>query len=255
MRLVATRAAIALAAGLLLPAVGKAQVAPNQVDTFESGTTLNWTNGQGGIGESVPAGGMGGPNDRYLRVESGIGAATRLVAFNRAQWTGNYTAAQVTQIEMDLINLSATALAMRVAFRTGTSGSTTPGFVSSVPFSLPADGQWRHATFRLTDADFTPINSPPMTFSQLLSQPPSAQSPNGGPPEMRILHSPTPALQGAVVTAAFGVDNIRAVSPVPEPAGGLTLLLAAGLAAARRRRARQSNRYGSSSRGRTGSSG
>jgi hypothetical protein len=45
---VVTRAALALGAGFLLPSAGPAQVTLSQIDTFETGTTLNWTNGAGG---------------------------------------------------------------------------------------------------------------------------------------------------------------------------------------------------------------
>jgi hypothetical protein len=216
-----------LGAGLLLPAGVSAQsITLGQVDTFESGTTQNWTNGHSGTGISVQLGGPAGAADHYLDITSSS-SIPRLIVFNRSQWRGNYNAAGVNAIGVDLINFSATQLVIRVAFKETTS-QFSAGFVSTVGFTLPPDSQWHHATFSLTDAAMTPINSPAETFSTLLG---SASFPNG-PGEVRILSSAVPALNGDVITARIGVDNIRAsFIPVPEPAGGFALLLAAaGLA-------------------------
>src|SRR5437868_1212786 len=63
------RVALALGAGLLLPSVGPAQtITLNQTDTFESGTTLNWTNGQSLGALSIASGGPAGSADHYLQV-------------------------------------------------------------------------------------------------------------------------------------------------------------------------------------------
>jgi hypothetical protein len=72
----------------------------------------------------------------------------------------------------------------------------------------------------------TPVNAPTATLAQVLA----------APAELRILHAAAPSINGDVVVATMGVDNIRAV---PEPAHVLALALAAGGAArlVRRRRA------------------
>ena len=124
--------AVALAAALSAPAVSPGQTLTlNQVDTFTSGTTANWIQGV-----SAPAGALtvvpGGPAgaaDNFLQITSdGSGPGGRLTAFNQTQWVGNYSAAGINVIEMDLrAPAGATQpLSMRVAFRNGNSGYATP---------------------------------------------------------------------------------------------------------------------------------
>jgi hypothetical protein len=233
-RVVFARLALALGAALLLPAAGRAQITLGQTDTFETATTLNWT--QGALSPAgaltVVSGGQGGPNDHYMQiVANGAGAGGKITVFNQAQWLGNYNAAGVNAIEMDLLNPSATLLTIRVAFRVNASAAS-PGYASNnaTAFSLAPDGQWHHAVFPLTDASMAPVNSPATSFSTLLNS----------PGEVRILHSAAPALNGDNIAATLGVDNIRAsFLPVPEPAHGLALALAAAGAARLLRRRRR----------------
>ncbi len=220
---------LALAAGLLLPAPGPAQVVLGQTDTFENNTTQNWANGGINPGVSVQLGGPAGAADHFLQIQSGPGNAPRLTAFNRSQWLGNYVAAGVTAVAMDLKNFGTTPLTVRLAFKSGIASALGPGY-SSNGFDLPADGQWHRAVFPLNDANFTPINNPPQPFSTFIA---------GQEQEMRILHAVQAALNGDRATAQLGVDNIQAV---PEP-GSLALVAAAGALAGphlwRRRRSRR----------------
>jgi hypothetical protein len=222
------RAVIILGAVLVFPSVGPAQITLNQIDTFESGTTLNWTNGGAPGALSVPSGGPGGASDHYLQVtSSGSGPGGSLTVFNRTQWLGNYVAAGVNGIDVDLLNPGSSALTIRIAYRTGTTGGGTPGYVSTNGFNLPGDGLWHHAVFSLSDASMTPIGSPPSPFSTFITQ----------PAEMRIIDSSSLSLTGDFVNARLGVDNIQAVFiPVPELTYYLALAAAAGIAGWLRRR-------------------
>ena len=197
-----------------------AAIASGQIDRFDDGTTQSWT-----FGHNFPTletgGGPGGAADNYIQMSAGTGGlAINLIIFNDNQWTGNYTAAGVTQIDMDLLNPSAVPLTMRVALKTATGPS--PGWCSTTGFALPADNTWHHASFLLDTADMTPINSPP-PLATLLT--------NVG--DLRILDASSPTITGDPVTAAFGVDNIQAV---PEPAGALIVLGALALNLCGRRR-------------------
>jgi hypothetical protein len=225
------RAVVAPAAVLLAPALCQAQVTVGQVDTFTDGSTQNWGQGfQSPPGALVVTG--GGPTGNFLQItgNGGFGAGGRITVFNSTQWLGNYNAAGVAVIEMDLFAPASNPgpLQMRIAFKTGF--GRTAGYVSA-PFTVPNDGVWRHATFTLSAAEMTPVadlfGNPPPAFNTLMSN----------PGEMRILHAAGPVLNGDIITATVGVDNIRA-SPVPEPAG--LLAAAAGVAGAgwsiRRRR-------------------
>jgi len=202
--------------GLFPPA--RAQITLDQSDTFEASTTDNWANG-GSLGSPplvVAAGGPVGSSDHFLEITSdGSGAGGKLTAFNHTQWTGDYNTAGVTEIDMDLKGLSSPGnetLSIRISMKSGTL-STSPGYVSSTPFSLPIDGQWHHATFSL--ADLTPVGSPP-PLSSLLDN----------APELRIIQAAAAnTVHGDNIAAQIGVDNITAV-PEPHSTAVVAVLLA-----------------------------
>ncbi|HTK74583.1 MAG TPA: PEP-CTERM sorting domain-containing protein [Gemmataceae bacterium] len=200
---------------LVFPAAGRAQITLGQTDNFSTGLQ-NWTQGaQAPPGAlSVVNGGPSGAADPFMQImaNGSTSAGGRMTVFNQSQWTGNYNAAGVGSVEMDLKSLSGPALSVRIVVR----DVSNDGYTSTVGFPLPADGQWHHAVFRLDDASMTAIGVPP-TLSQVLS----------GPRELRIIHSAGPAINGDMIAATLGVDNIRA-SPVPEPTGILILAAGAG---------------------------
>ena len=189
-----------------------------QSDAFSTTSTLNWTNGAPATDPLViSTGGPAGAGDGYLQVTAdNSGSAGKLTIFNRSQWAGNFSAAGIFSIEMDLANFGASALSMRVALKSGTL-SNSPGFLSTTAFALAADGQWHHAAFLLDAGDLTLVGTG-ITLASLLSS----------VAEMRIINAPTTAnLNGVNVTGQIGVDNITAVTPEP----GTFLLLAGSLAA------------------------
>jgi hypothetical protein len=203
--------AIVVPAVLLLPAVCSGQPTVGQTDTFSTGTTLNWDQGAGAPAANltvIPTGGPTGTNDAYLQVSGsgGFGAGSRLTAYNQVQWAGNYTAAPVNTIEMDLRapNGATQPLSIRIAFRQSAAGGS--GFSSSTPVVL-SDGNWRHVTFLLAAENFTPVGATG-SFDTFMT----------GVPEFRILHATGASLTGDPIAASLGVDNIRAgFTPIPEP--------------------------------------
>jgi hypothetical protein len=210
--------AICVIAGVLAlsPALALG-ISLGQVDDFEDGTTASWTDGVNGNTANITTGGPAGANDNYLQISSGsFGGQSRMTVFNRSQWVGNYLAAGVTAISMDLRNFGSSAIPIRIAIREGTGGSSTPGYASTTAFSLAADGQWHTAVFSLAASDLTPINSPQPLTTDLANV-----------AEFRLLSSASPSTLGDVISARIGVDNITAV---PEPA--TIALTAFGLAGA-----------------------
>src|SRR5260221_13836861 len=127
-----------------LPEFAESAITLNQVDAFQ-GSTDNWTDGHltGANVKDIASGGPTGVNDPYLQLSSGsLGGDSRPVTLNRTQWIGNYTAAGVGLIQMDLKNFGPTALPIRITISDQVVTSpTASAYSSTTPFTLPADGQ------------------------------------------------------------------------------------------------------------------
>jgi hypothetical protein len=87
----------------LLTAGTAAAVTFNQVDDFEGGDVAGWTGGKFGPAVQPQMGGPAGGGDTYLEIAT---TGFHLGANNTAQWTGDFLAAGVTGIAMDLNHLS-----------------------------------------------------------------------------------------------------------------------------------------------------
>jgi hypothetical protein len=248
----APRASFVLVAALAWLPASAARGSPivGQVDTFEDGTTQGWLINLLGMNppppEALPAnistGGPGGADDNYLQLTSlgGTGAGSRLSVLNLdARWTGDYLAAGINAITMDLINLGINDLALRLVFEDPTVGPPTNVAFSTDAVLLPAGGGWTRVTFLID----------PGSLTAGLGDITAALT---GTTAIRLYHSPTPNFPNPVfpipaVVAQLGVDNIRAAA-VPEP---VTFVLAgislAGLAAGAIRR-RQSATIGTATK-------
>ena len=198
-----------------------------QVDDFQDGTVRDWINGGGSPVLNIDTGGPTGAGDRYLQISStgSIEPGGRLTVLNLIQWVGNYIAAGVTAIEIDLRNEGAVDLSIRLAFKESF-GFGTPGYLSQ-PMILPAGSGWLHFSISLAPGNLIAVGDPA----------PYATFFSTGNGEMRIINAVgTSNLIGDPIAAQLGIDNIRAV---PEPAttallGTGMLLLAARLARGKR---------------------
>jgi len=213
-----------------------------QVDDFEDGTTQGWQINS--LGQGAPplavlptneiTGGPAGANDNFLKLNStgGSGSGSRLVVNNLfAQWSGNYAALGLTAIAMDLQNLGATDLAIRLMLENPDGGPPTDVAITDA-FALPSGGGWTHVQYDLSPGALTAVLG---DVNALLANVTG----------LRIYHSATVDFPGAPLSAALGVDNITALGgqePVPEPA--TVLFVAGGLAAAIVRRSRMRPRRG-----------
>ncbi|MEP6699126.1 MAG: PEP-CTERM sorting domain-containing protein [Verrucomicrobiota bacterium] len=203
MRTTARAAAIFILAIFLCSRVASAVVIGQQ-DDFQNLSTSNWDNGEI-IGTTapmvVPTGGPAGAGDAFLRITSdGSGSGGKLTVWNREQWLGNYIAAGVTSIEVDLRNSSAVALTIRLAFKTGP-GNAASGFLS-LPMNLAVGSGWQHFSISLDPANLIPVGNPGPWSTFFIG-------------EVRFIHAPgTGSLSGTPVIGQLDLDNIRAV---PEP--------------------------------------
>ena len=135
------RLILLLLLALFLSARPAHAITAGQLDTFQDGTTNDWTNG--GLAPpitNIDGGGPGGAGDRYIQMTAdGSGAGGRLTTFNNLQWSGDYISAAINTIEIDLLNQSAVDLSIRLAFRIDTF-RTRPAI-----FLPPCSCQWAAA--------------------------------------------------------------------------------------------------------------
>src|SRR5687768_15521104 len=216
---------VVIAGVLAVSATSASAITPTQLDDFEIGTTQGWATGGSGAPNNVATGGPAGLNDAYMQMNStgSGGAGGRLIVFNSAQWSGDYTAAGVTGISMNFRNPTATPLPMRIAVKS--SAGNTPGYASTNPFTVPADGAWHTAVFSLDPGALTAVNGPDPLATVLASV-----------GEVRLLASVAPNVIGdgfPAFAGPLGVDNITAL--VPEPSA-LGFLAASAVLLVRRRR-------------------
>jgi hypothetical protein len=179
----------------------RAAVSFGQSDTFQDGSTLNWSEGLSSPNPptNISTGGPAGAGDRFLENVStgGFGAGSKMVMFNEVQWTGNYVAAGIDRITTQMANFGSGTLYMRVAIRGGAGSSI---YSSTTATQLPPDGIWHPFTFDLTTSDLTNIGGAD-TLAQVL----------GSVSEIRILSAiGGPAFSGDPIQATLGVDNITA---------------------------------------------
>jgi hypothetical protein len=209
--------AASFALGLGFAAPSAHAVVIGQVDDFQSGTVNEW---YGGTTITNVANGLLGPSDRYITVQSnGSGGTGGKVATHNseARWNGDYIAAGVTGISVDMRNLGTTTLNMRlVLFGLGSRFTSTTGI------SLAPGSGWQHLTFPVSVAGLTRVlgsgtyNDSIGSVSQIMFRH------DGG----------TPSSGGEAINGIVGIDNVMAV-PSPGAAG---LLLGAAVIGSRRRR-------------------
>lgn len=206
-------------------------------DTFTDGTTMGWhVPGASPLPPTnVATGGPGGAGDAFLQLQAdaqlGL-AGSRLSVLNETQWTGDFRAAGISAITMDVNNFGAEDLVLRLLFE----DFDAPGPPANLAMTLadivvPAGSGWMSVVF-----DLSPANLVPGAFGTVEGALTDVNA-------MRIFHNPAAEFPGPgvgipQVTTMLGVDNITAINgAVPEPATGALLLggLAAVWIRARRR--------------------
>lgn len=208
---------------LWLCIVGTASAVTNgQIDTFQDGTTMGWSNGVPENLINVATGGPAGAGDRFLQL-SADGTPDhggRLTTFNLQQWLGNYVGQNINAIQIDLRNQGVTTLSIRLAFKSQNT-MTAPGYLSSAISLQPGSG-WQHFTISIASANMIAVGGP-ATYNTFFSS---------GIGDARFINEVgTSTLNGDPIVGQVGIDNIRAV---PEPSSIALLTTALILIAARR---------------------
>ena len=194
-------------------------ITPGQIDTFGDGTTLGWfVPGPSAIPPvNILTGGPAGAGDPYLQLTAtgGAGPGSRLSVLNDEQWTGNYPAAGIALIRMDVNNFGPADLHLRLLLEDlpDEPGPPLNLALSADAVFIPAGSGWRTIEFPIAAADLLPggIGTVAGALADVNT--------------LRIFHNPDPAFPGPAigiptVNAILGVDNITAV---PEPAAALLL--------------------------------
>lgn len=214
MRFVPTLATLTCAAGFAATPAGA--VTLGQIDTFD-GSLQGWSAGGGAPPFPpvlVPDGGPGGTGDSYMLVTStgSSSAGGKMVVLNDSQWAGNYSAAGVTLIELDLRNLGSTDLSMRLLFEDPVNGPPKNQAITASSFALRAGGEWTRVSFAIGASDLVALSG-------------SAAAALANTTQLRLFHGTGIGFPGNPIAARLGVDN---VSAVPEP--GTWALTIVGLA-------------------------
>ncbi len=193
----------ALAGAIGLSATPAFGVVFGQLDDFQNGTTMGWVEGASSPNPptNIPNGGPNGVGDAFLQniCSGGLGAGSKQIMFNLAQWTGDFTSNNVTRVSGSMANQGTQPLHMRAAIRGG-SMFTIYGSTNAVV--LPADGVWRPVTFT--------FNTSNMSLVAGTENLPTVLSAVG---ELRILSAEFgPSFVGDAVASTLGVDNLRALT-------------------------------------------
>lgn len=205
-------AVVGVLAACVLPQVAGA-VTLGQRDNFQTPGVAGWTVGNLADHPDPPVwifdGGPLGPGDHFLQVEGAGGdtAGSKPNTFNASQWAGDYLAAGVTAIELDVKYLGQGPETMQL--RVGLEGPG--GFVWSLntePVSPGTPFPWHQAVFPIDPANLGGGN-------------PAAVL--GDVTKLWLYHAPvgdTPRNSPAL-DVRIGYDNIHAV---PEPGTAAMLL-------------------------------
>lgn len=179
---------------LTLAATPALALTVGQIDTFEDGTTAGWSVGNPSPvpTQNIASGGPLGLNDNYLQLRSigGSGPGSRLMAFNRAQWAGDYVAAGAGVVALDVNNFGLTDLSLRLVFTDGANTAVTQ------VVNVPSASGWQDIQFAIEAADLIVLSG-------------SAAAALAGNSEFRLMHNPLASFPPPPFAAMVGVDNLE----------------------------------------------
>lgn len=208
--------------GLLLVQSGLATaISAAQHDDFSDDSLQDWQMGFASITNThlmnIADGGPGGLGDNFLEVvaDGTNVAGGRLTFFNQTQWAGDYLAAGINSITMDLKNFSSTeTLNLRLGIEGGFFDSSLGLFfgglyATTASVSLASGVDWTRVVFSMSPCDLEPVSGASgVTGNDVMAA-------LGNVQELRLLNSANPDWAGLPVSASLGIDNISAVPLAP----------------------------------------
>jgi hypothetical protein len=207
---------LALAAAINMWVAPAMAIVVNHVDDFSDGTTQDWGVGHPDVFPvNQPESGPGGAGDSALwmaTVGAGGSSPHLLVINTSSDWTGNWTAAGIARIQMDVLGPSSNSFGLQM--RLGVVGPNPPvsggsGNTWVTPaMAVPSDNQWHRLTFDVLASDF--ISFAGTNIDSALSS----------VAHFRILHNPDVSFSGADPGGGGGeffLDNITALAAASTP--------------------------------------
>ncbi len=200
------RLSLFLIALLTTPALAAA-VTLGQVDDFQDGTLQGWASGGPNPNPPIVVADQGpdGAGDWALvATANGTGGAGgRLVIFNSDQWTGDYLAAGVIAVGLDLLNLGMNELTIRLTLRGPGFGDDFSTRQAAVVPAAP--GSYQRVVLSVLPGDLEFVGFGDGDVLATLAD----------VTEVRILHAVLPARIGDIVAGQVAIDNITAVDLGP----------------------------------------
>lgn len=181
-------------------AVAANRAAAVTLNDFQSGTSEGWQ--QGGAAAPLSAVADSGPSglgDFALQVVAdAAGSGGKLVFFNNTpQWTGDYTAQNLSSIEGVLLNDSGQSLSLRAAID-GPGGK----FATTNAIMVPSSSDFQDFTLDLLPSNFTAVDGATDLTATLESV-----------TTLRLLHNPSPAWRGVNISGTFLFDSGPLIPP------------------------------------------
>jgi hypothetical protein len=187
-----------------------------RIDDFEDGTVQEWSGGA--EPNNIPNGGPFGSGDHYLQIRRPTSVAPypfHLGAKNTTAWSGDYLAAGIRAIEMDVKTFSVASgpdnLSMRIVLF-GPGGA----FSTKEPVTIITEDDWQHIEFGLTRSDLVRV----LGYGAIYEDPgPGIDNLTETLSDVETLlirHDPAPnptpiGLHPEHILATVGIDNIAAV--------------------------------------------
>lgn len=199
-----------------------AAITVGHVDDFQDGTVQHWRIGQpSSFPKNIADAGPQGVGDRALFTSnSQPGARPLLIVLNDmstefpgpGNWEGNWTAAGVRQISLDVRNPGTVMGASNLTLRLGIAGPGGTNAFGDVyitqGFVVPPDNQWHSLTYDVRPQDFTAVGIGSDVAAALAAV-----------TQFRIFSNPLAEFIGSTMPNEFYLDNIRALGAAARVPG------------------------------------